>query len=208
MKLRSRFLFLKISLCSSSASALNNLLEFAMASRDLSTGQPNDYIEDFGRLIKALKKQGDVASIARNLSKLTALVRTRIKSPPITSYHREISHFSIFQATMRYEFPEDPEYMLATLEHMSWALYGVVARAEIQGDIDHLGRHGHQKIRAILELVPNESMNGRADGEATTYWMQRCPLSHQEAVWLNGRSGQRYSPCLCDIVLNSQSMQY
>ena len=177
-----------------------------MASRDLSIGQPSAYIEDVCRLIKALKKHGEVAFMAGNLSKLTALVRNRLESPPIASHHREVNYFSIFQAIMQHEFLGDPGRMLATLEHMSWAFYGVVDRAERQGDVEYMGRHSRQEIRAILELVPNGSMNGRSDEEAAAYWMQRCSLSHQ--VCLYGLSYQRYNPCLCTIVLNSQSMQY
>ena len=137
-----------------------------------------------------------------------ALVRNRLENPPIAGHHREVDYFSIFQAIMQHEFLGDPERMLATLEHMSWAFCGVAARAELQGDVDHMGRHSVREIRAILELVSNGSMNGRADGEATAYWMRRRSLSHQEVVCLYGLSGQRYNPCLCNIVLNSQNMQY
>ena len=184
------------------------LLTIAMASKDLSTGQLSDYIEDVHRLIKALEKKGDVTSMSRNLSKLTTLVRNRLESPPIACHHREVDYFSNFLAIMQHEFHEDPEQMLATLEHMSWAFEGVVARAELQGDVDLMGCHSHREIRAILELVVNGSMNGRADEKATAYWMRRHSLSHKKAVWLYRLSDQRYNLYLCDMVLNSQSMQY
>ena len=166
---------------------------------DPSTGQLS-YIEKVRRLIEDLKKPGDFVSMSEILGKLMDLVRSSFESHPIPSHQREVDYFSNFRAIMQGDLPKDREEMFTILEYMAWALYGVVARAATQG----VGHTEPKEIRTILKLVRNASMNACSDGEATNYWMRRPAISDQEAMSLNRFSSQRYSPCLCDLVLNSQ----
>ena len=168
-------------------------------SRDPSTSQLS-YIEKVRRLIEDLKKPGDFVSMSEILGKLMDLIRSSLEGHPIR-HQREVNYFSNFRAIMEGDLPEDTKEMFTILEYMGWALYRVVARAASQGVVGHTEP---KEIRTVLKLVPNASMNGSSDGEATRYWMRRPAHSHQEAVSLNEFSSQRYSPCLCDLVLNSQ----
>ena len=188
MKLRLGFLLqvlppaqpLKMAVDTSDAS----LITYQGPSQSPELGIEYEWEKDVHKSIKDLNKQGDFVCMAETLKRSMFFFRLKLQRDPIPCHHWEVDYYSIFLAILQYRFPEDIETIFTTLEYMSWALYGVIDRAVRRG---YLSSKDREKLRSILYLAPNASMNGRSDVEAAQYWVQRCLPSEQELAALRSR---------------------